>query len=66
MAQPKRKAVGIFVPKAKFFDQELEQGNQPGFGADELANQVEMNQPLIEVICWPPCSVFSERERAFG
>ena len=48
MAEPKGQAVAIAVAKAKLFDQKLQQGNQARFRSNQLAHQVQMDQPMVD------------------
>ena len=66
MAQPKGKAVGLFVAKPKFFNQQLEKGYEARFGSNQLAHKVELDQPLAQVLCGSAVRVLFEAETAFG
>ena len=48
MAEPKGQAVGLPVAKAKLFDQELQKRNQARFRSNQLAHQVQMDQPMVD------------------
>ena len=65
MAQPEWKAIGLFVAKPKFFNQELEKGNKSRFGPNELAHEVQVDQPLAQVFCGSVARVFLKCETAF-